>query len=139
MRHEGQGSFAIRDVDDLVGETEGEGERLKRSIGAFGLTAMGVGAIFGSGIFVVIGEGVKMAGRPCSGLRAGRDQLPCARRCPTPNSPRRCRSPAFADITPDAADLRLAWLRAGPPRTARWVSSRVLRHAWVPVIVVPLG
>jgi APA family basic amino acid/polyamine antiporter len=54
--------FAVRDVDDLVAETEGEGERLRKSIGAFGLTAMGVGAIIGTGIFVVIGEGVQMAG-----------------------------------------------------------------------------
>ena len=54
--------FAVRDVDDLVAETEEEGERLKRSIGAFGLTAMGVGAIIGTGIFVVIGQGVQMAG-----------------------------------------------------------------------------
>ena len=48
--------------DDLVAETEDEGERLKKTIGAFGLTAMGVGAIIGTGIFVVIGEGVQMAG-----------------------------------------------------------------------------
>jgi len=54
--------FAVRDVADLVGETESEGESLRRSIGAFGLTAMGVGAIIGTGIFVVIGEGVQLAG-----------------------------------------------------------------------------
>jgi basic amino acid/polyamine antiporter, APA family len=54
--------FAVRDVASLVSETEDEGQSLKKSIGAFGLTAMGVGAIIGTGIFVVIGEGVKEAG-----------------------------------------------------------------------------
>jgi APA family basic amino acid/polyamine antiporter len=54
--------FATRDVSTLVAETENEGESLKKTIGAFGLTAMGVGAIIGTGIFVVIGQGVSMAG-----------------------------------------------------------------------------
>ncbi|MFL6025333.1 MAG: amino acid permease [Friedmanniella sp.] len=57
----GKDLFAVRDVADLVAETEGE-EGLRKSIGAFGLTAMGVGAIIGTGIFVVIGEGVQTAG-----------------------------------------------------------------------------
>ena len=54
--------FAVRDVDDLIAETHEEEESLRRSIGAFGLTAMGVGAIIGTGIFVVIGKGVSVAG-----------------------------------------------------------------------------
>jgi APA family basic amino acid/polyamine antiporter len=57
-----QDLFATRDVANLVAETEEEGESLRKSIGAFGLTAMGVGAIIGTGIFVVIGEGAGMAG-----------------------------------------------------------------------------
>src|SRR6478672_4529337 len=54
--------FAVRDVSDLVAETEEEGHSLKNNISALGLTAIGVGAIIGTGIFVVIGEGVKEAG-----------------------------------------------------------------------------
>jgi len=54
--------FATRDVSTLMAETEVEGERLRKTIGAFGLTAMGVGAIIGTGIFVVIGEGAGLAG-----------------------------------------------------------------------------
>lgn len=54
--------FATRDVSTLVAETEVEGERLNKTIGAFGLTAMGVGAIIGTGIFVVIGKGANLAG-----------------------------------------------------------------------------
>jgi APA family basic amino acid/polyamine antiporter len=43
-------------------ETHSKGEELRRSIGAFGLTALGVGAIIGTGIFVVIGKGAAVAG-----------------------------------------------------------------------------
>ena len=55
------GLWSTRDASDLVSDTEGE-ESLKRSIGPLGLTAMGVGAIIGTGIFVVIGEGAAAAG-----------------------------------------------------------------------------
>ena len=34
--------FITRDVSDLVKETESEGESLQKSIGAFGLTALGI-------------------------------------------------------------------------------------------------
>jgi APA family basic amino acid/polyamine antiporter len=54
--------FRARDVDDLVAATQTEGEGLKKSVGALHLTAMGVGGIIGTGIFVVIGEGVQLAG-----------------------------------------------------------------------------
>jgi APA family basic amino acid/polyamine antiporter len=56
------GIFAVRDVGSLVGETSAEGTQLKRAVGATQLTAMGVGAIIGTGIFVVIGEGSAIAG-----------------------------------------------------------------------------
>jgi APA family basic amino acid/polyamine antiporter len=56
------GIFAIRDVNSLVTETQEEGHGLKKSVGPTQLTAMGVGAIIGTGIFVVIGEGAKEAG-----------------------------------------------------------------------------
>jgi APA family basic amino acid/polyamine antiporter len=53
--------FATRSVADLIKESEGD-EGLKKTIGPFALTALGVGAIIGTGIFVVIGEGAKLAG-----------------------------------------------------------------------------
>ena len=55
------GLWSTRDASDLVSETHGEAG-LKRSVGPLGLTAMGVGAIIGTGIFVVIGEGAVTAG-----------------------------------------------------------------------------
>jgi basic amino acid/polyamine antiporter, APA family len=56
------GVFAIRDVRSLITETSEEGHGLKKSVGVVQLTAMGVGAIIGTGIFVVIGEGSGIAG-----------------------------------------------------------------------------
>src|SRR4051794_18573779 len=56
------GIFGIRDVQDLTTETHESGHELKRSVSAVQLTAMGVGAIIGTGIFVVIGQGAGIAG-----------------------------------------------------------------------------
>jgi APA family basic amino acid/polyamine antiporter len=44
-----------KDIDALVGETEVEGKRLKRSLGPWSLMAFGIGAVIGSGIFTVTG------------------------------------------------------------------------------------
>ncbi len=47
--------FAKKPIAMILKEMEGEG-RLKRVLGPVGLTAMGVGAIIGTGIFVLIGK-----------------------------------------------------------------------------------
>jgi basic amino acid/polyamine antiporter, APA family len=57
-----RGIFAVRDVRSLITETTEEGHGLKKAVGATQLTAMGVGAIIGTGIFVVIGKGAGIAG-----------------------------------------------------------------------------
>jgi APA family basic amino acid/polyamine antiporter len=54
--------LATRDVSELAAQPETEGESLKRAVGASQLTALGVGGIIGTGIFVVIGEGAALAG-----------------------------------------------------------------------------
>src|SRR4051812_24818268 len=56
------GIFAVRDVRSLITETAEEGHGLKKAVGVTQLTAMGVGAIIGTGIFVVIGKGAGVAG-----------------------------------------------------------------------------
>ena len=56
------GIFALKSVRGLTGDTEKGEHKLKRSVGALDLTALGLGAIIGTGIFVVIGEGVGIAG-----------------------------------------------------------------------------
>ncbi len=56
------GPFAIKDTGELVAETHESGHTLKRAVGALNLTALGIGAIIGTGIFVVVGQGVAEAG-----------------------------------------------------------------------------
>src|SRR3954451_15381786 len=57
-----EGIFATKDVDRLISETEAEGSKLRRAVGALDLTALGVGAIIGTGIFVIIGEAIGDSG-----------------------------------------------------------------------------
>src|SRR5215210_2447082 len=54
--------FHIRPVTSLVEETHETGHELKRAVGPLSLTALGVGAIVGTGVFVVVGEGLAEAG-----------------------------------------------------------------------------
>jgi APA family basic amino acid/polyamine antiporter len=58
------GPFAVKDHHQLVADTErGDHEGgLKRAVGSLDLTALGIGAVIGTGIFVVIGEGIGKAG-----------------------------------------------------------------------------
>jgi APA family basic amino acid/polyamine antiporter len=54
--------FATKPVDALVADTEESAHQLRRAVGALDLTALGLGAIIGTGIFVVIGEAIGDAG-----------------------------------------------------------------------------
>jgi basic amino acid/polyamine antiporter, APA family len=57
------GLFARKPTDVLVQEASGDPEHgLKRSVGVLDLTALGIGAVIGTGIFVIIGEGIGDAG-----------------------------------------------------------------------------
>src|SRR3972149_10142641 len=51
-----KGLFAKKSVHSLLQDVEGNKRGLKRTLGAFNLTAMGVGAIVGAGLFVLSGE-----------------------------------------------------------------------------------
>src|SRR3954449_7129842 len=57
-----KGLFATKDTDALVRDTEAKGESLERVVGLLDLTALGLGAIIGTGIFVVIGEAIGDSG-----------------------------------------------------------------------------
>lgn len=49
--------FATKPIDKIIAESEEQGEHtLKRSLGAVALTMLGVGAIIGTGIFVLTGQ-----------------------------------------------------------------------------------
>src|SRR4051794_34637197 len=55
------GPFARKPVEYLERETSGE-DGLQRAVGVLDLTALGIGAIIGTGIFVIIGEAIGDAG-----------------------------------------------------------------------------
>ena len=59
---ERRGIFATKPVDRLVADTQAKDTELKRAVGALDLTALGLGAIIGTGIFVIIGEAITTSG-----------------------------------------------------------------------------
>ena len=55
--------LATKPLNLLMDEAQETGEHsLKRTLGVFQLTALGVGAIIGAGIFVMVGLGAQYAG-----------------------------------------------------------------------------
>src|SRR3981081_2805882 len=55
LNSSGRQILACKSIDKLVAESESRGHRLKKSLGPWSLTALGIGAIIGSGIFVLTG------------------------------------------------------------------------------------
>ena len=47
--------WQTKSIDKLIADSEAPGHRLKKSLGPWSLTALGIGAIIGSGIFVLTG------------------------------------------------------------------------------------
>src|ERR1700709_2571453 len=56
------GLFATKPIDALVADTQDENSSLKRAVGLLDLTALGIGAVIGTGIFVILGEAIGDAG-----------------------------------------------------------------------------
>ena len=50
--------FRVKDIDKLVRDAECAEHRLKKTLGWFSLTSLGIGAVIGSGIFTVIGTAI---------------------------------------------------------------------------------
>jgi APA family basic amino acid/polyamine antiporter len=50
--------FAKKSIDKLIAESEEPEHRLKKTLGPWSLTALGIGAVIGSGIFTVIGTAI---------------------------------------------------------------------------------
>ncbi|MGH9725630.1 MAG: amino acid permease, partial [Candidatus Acidiferrales bacterium] len=47
--------FRTKSIDQLISDADQPGKRLNKTLGWLSLTALGVGAIIGSGIFVLTG------------------------------------------------------------------------------------
>jgi APA family basic amino acid/polyamine antiporter len=56
------GLFTTKPAQKLVSEAEEEGHQLRRVVGLLDLSALGLGAIIGTGIFVIIGEAITESG-----------------------------------------------------------------------------
>jgi APA family basic amino acid/polyamine antiporter len=54
-RPSGNQLLACKSIDKLVAESESAGHRLNKSLGRWSLTALGIGGIIGSGIFILTG------------------------------------------------------------------------------------
>jgi len=50
--------FAKKSIDKLISDSENPETRLKKTLGPVALTALGIGAVIGSGIFTVIGTAI---------------------------------------------------------------------------------
>jgi APA family basic amino acid/polyamine antiporter len=50
--------FATKSIDKLISDSEKPEHRLKKTLGPWSLTALGIGAVIGSGIFTVIGTAI---------------------------------------------------------------------------------
>ncbi len=50
--------FATKSIDKLIGDSEEPEHSLKKTLGPVSLTALGIGAVIGSGIFTVIGTAI---------------------------------------------------------------------------------
>ncbi len=50
--------FAKKSIDKLISDSEEPEHQLKKSLGPWSLTALGIGAVIGSGIFTVIGTAI---------------------------------------------------------------------------------
>ncbi len=50
--------FATKSIDKLIRESENPAHSLKKTLGPLSLTALGIGAVIGSGIFTVIGTAI---------------------------------------------------------------------------------
>src|SRR5438477_4047268 len=58
--HDNSGSqlFCCKSIDKLISDSEEPERRLKKTLGPVSLTALGIGAVIGSGIFTVVGTAI---------------------------------------------------------------------------------
>lgn len=69
--------FAKKSIDELIAQTEESDHKLKRALGAFDLILLGIGAIIGTGIFVLTGVGAALHAGPAITLSFGISALAC--------------------------------------------------------------
>ena len=81
--------FKTKSIEQLVGDVEHGGKALKRSLTAWDLTLLGIGAIIGTGIFVLTGTAAANQAARRSRCRTWPRAWPArSPRCATPSSRR---------------------------------------------------
>ena len=58
VRTSGNQLLCCKSIDKLISESETPGHRLQKTLGPWSLTALGIGAVIGSGIFTVVGTAI---------------------------------------------------------------------------------
>ena len=112
----GSGLFRVKNIDQLISDADEPERRLKKSLGWLSLTALGIGAMIGSGIFTVIGTaiaGQKLEVSSILKLRCLISDLPFRRHPAVPAPARRSRFRSF--WWPSSADLRRCVTPNWPP------------------------
>ena len=71
-------SFRTKSINQVMSESEGSGSRLKKSLSAFDLTMIGIGAIIGAGIFALTGNAAATKAGPAVVLSFVLSGLGCA-------------------------------------------------------------
>jgi len=69
--------FAKKSITDLLAQTEESEHKLKRALGAFDLVLLGIGAIIGTGIFVLTGVGAALHAGPAVTLSFAVSGIAC--------------------------------------------------------------
>lgn len=69
--------FAKKSVDELIAQTEESEHKLKRVLGPFDLVLLGIGAIIGTGIFVLTGVGAALHAGPAVTLSFAVSGIAC--------------------------------------------------------------
>ena len=88
-----QGIFRTKSLNAILASTENPESQLRRSLGAFQLTLLGIGAIIGAGIFSTVGTAAAAApstrapGRRSSSRSSSPPSPAASRRSATPSSP----------------------------------------------------
>ena len=62
VRHRGSGLLDRKPTEAVLADTHDDARSLRRAVGALDLTALGIGAIIGTGIFVITGEAIGTSG-----------------------------------------------------------------------------
>ena len=106
--------FQTKSLDALLVESEAPQHQLKRTLGAFDVVMLGIGAIIGAGIFATIGTAAAGdATRPGAGPALILSFVLTARRL-------RLRRAVLRRVRGDGADLRQRLHLLPTPRSASW-------------------